>query len=76
MAGISYWKKEDAVLIRNAIQEAYKTAGHEQLFWDEIVDQELDNLDVTVEEIPADSVVEIDTFDELCKIDETYRNAE
>ena len=29
-----------------------------------------------VEEIPADSVVEIDTFDELCKIDETYRNAE
>ena len=76
MAGISYWKKEDAVLIRNAIREAYKTAGHEQLFWDEIVDQELDNLDVTVEEIPADSVVEIDTFDELCKIDETYRNAE
>ena len=76
MAGISNWKKEDAVLIRNAIQEAYKTAGHEQLFWDEIVDQELDNLDVTVEEIPADSVVEIDTFDELCKIDETYRNAE
>lgn len=69
-------EKEDAVLIRNAIQEAYKTAGHEQLFWDEIVDQELDNLDVTVEEIPADSVVEIDTFDELCKIDETYRNAE
>ena len=26
MAGISYWKKEDAVLIRNAIREAYKTA--------------------------------------------------
>lgn len=72
MAGISYWKKADARLIQEAIHKAYQTAGHEQLFWDEIVDQELDHLNVTVEPIPIDSVIEIDTVDELCKIDRRY----
>lgn len=72
MAGISYWKKEDARLIRKAIYKAYQTAGHEQLFWDEIVNQELDHLNVTVEPIPIGSVIEIDTVDELCKIDGNY----
>ena len=72
MAGISYWKKEDARLIREAIRKAYQTAGHEQLFWDEIVNQELDHLNVTVEPIPIGSVIEIDTVDELCKIDGNY----
>lgn len=76
MAGISYWKKKDAEHIREAIEKAYKMAGHEKLFWDEIVDQELSNLNVTVEEIPVESIIEIDTLEELREIDRSYRDAE
>lgn len=73
MAGISYWKKKDAVHIREAIQEAYKTAGHEKLFWDEIVDQELPNLNVTVEGIPVESIIEIDTLEELREMEKEVK---
>lgn len=76
MAGISYWKKEDARFIREAIRKAYKKPGHEQLFWDEIVDQELSNLNVIVEEIPVNSIIEIDTLEELQEIDRSYCDAE
>ena len=76
MAGISYWKKKDATYIREAIEKAYNKAGHEKLFWDEIVNQELPNLNVTVEEIPVDSINEIDTLEELREIDRSYRGAE
>ncbi len=76
MAGISYWKKEDACFIREAICKAYEKPGHEQLFWDEIVDQELSNLNVTVEEIPVNSIIEIDTLEELQEIDRSYCDAE
>lgn len=75
MAGISYWKKDDVAYIREAIQNAYKTVGHENLFWDEIVDRELQNLNVAVEEIPVNSIIEIDTLEELQEIDRKYQNA-
>ena len=75
MAGVSYWKKEDAYLIRTAIQKAYQTPGHESLFWDEIVNQELNDIFVTVEKIPSDCIVEIDTLEELQQMDNTYEMA-
>lgn len=32
MAGISYWTKEDALLIKNGVDKAYGMKGHESLF--------------------------------------------
>ena len=61
--------------IRTAIQKAYQTPGHESLFWDEIVNQELNDIFVTVEKIPSDCIVEIDTLEELQQMDNTYEMA-
>lgn len=69
MVGISYFKKEDAKVIHDAIEEAYKSAGHEQLFWDEIVNQLLDRLDLCINPIEEGQIVEIDTIDDLKKVD-------
>lgn len=71
MVGISYWKKQDAARIRDAIAKVYQCAGHEQMFWDEVVDQELGNLQLTVSEVKPDQVVEVDTVEELCLLRET-----
>lgn len=65
MAGISYWKREDALKIRNAIDELYRTQGHGELFWDEAVNRVLGEMDVRVYEVPGDSVIEVDTAEEL-----------
>lgn len=72
MAGISYWLKEDAQIIRNSIRHSYGEAGHENLFWDEIVDRELDKLNVAVMEIGERSVIEVDTPEELQRLDDSY----
>lgn len=65
MVGISYWKQSDAKRIREEIEKAYKKQGHESLFWDEIVDRLLDEINVHILEIPAECVIEIDTVEEL-----------
>lgn len=70
LAGISYWKRKDAEAIKNKIDEVYKVAGHEKLFWDEIVDQLLSDIYVQICPVPEGSVVEIDTVEELRELEE------
>lgn len=72
MAGVSYWLQKDAEVIRDGIRKAYQEEGHGSLFWDEIVDREIDKLDVTVLEIPSGSMVEVDTVEELKNLDASY----
>ncbi len=72
MCGVSYFKKEDARVIANAIREAYRHEGHEQLYWDEIVDQQLQNVNLTVHPVGSDQIVEIDSVAELRVVDPSY----
>ena len=73
MVGIAYFKKADAKIIADSIADAYKSSGHEQLYWDEIVDRELGNIDLTIHPVQSGQLVEIDTVDELKEIDSSYR---
>jgi CTP:phosphocholine cytidylyltransferase-like protein len=72
MVGVSYFKKKDAAIIADAVLEAYKHEGHEQLYWDEIVDQQLDKLKLVINPVTADQIVEIDSVDELVEFDPDY----
>lgn len=72
MCGVSYFKKEDAAYIAGAVKEACKHEGHEQLFWDEIVNQELKKLELTVYPIENEQIVEIDSVAELKEVDRSY----
>ena len=72
MCGISYWTKEDAQIIAEAVKEAYLHEGHEQLFWDEIVGQQLNRLKVGLYPVQTEQIVEIDSLAELQEIDPMY----
>ncbi|NLI90123.1 MAG: phosphocholine cytidylyltransferase family protein [Epulopiscium sp.] len=72
MVGVSYWKKEDAIVLRESIIDSYKQAGHEELFWDEIVDKEIENIYVGIKPVTRKQIIEIDTCEELAAIDESY----
>lgn len=65
MVGISWWKQEDARMLRKGIEEAYGKAGHEGLFWDEIANKKIAEIEIGILEIPEHSIVEIDTLEEL-----------
>lgn len=72
MVGVSYFLKEDAKVIADAVREAYKHEGHEQLYWDEIVNQQLKNVDMTIYPVNGDQIVEIDSLTELSAVDANY----
>lgn len=65
MVGISWWKQEDAGILRKGIEEAYGKEGHEGLFWDEIADKKTAEIEMEILEVPEGSIVEIDTLEEL-----------
>lgn len=74
MVGVSYFKQRDAKIIHDAVSRAYRYEGHEQLFWDEIVDRELKNINLGIYPVREGQLVEIDTIEELKKIDSNYQN--
>lgn len=65
MVGISYFRQADSVTLRDAIEEAYGAEGYEKLFWDEVVDRNLDRLRLSVHPIGEKQIYEIDTVEEL-----------
>lgn len=72
MVGIAWFKKDDAHRLGTLINDRYGTEGYEDLFWDDVVNENLDKLNLTVHEVFDGQLVEIDTVDELKVIDKSY----
>ena len=73
MCGVSYFKVDDAKIIRNAVDEAYKHPGeYERLYWDDIVNNNLDKLNLTVHPVQREQIIEIDSVAELEAFDKDY----
>ena len=71
MVGVSYFKQEDAAVLREEIERAYAVEENGDLFWDDVVNQNLNKLRLTVEPVKEGQLVEIDTVEELKKINES-----
>lgn len=69
MVGISYFRQADCLILKDAIKKAYGTEGYEKLFWDEVVDRNLDRLRLSVHPIEDKQIYEIDTVEELERLD-------
>ena len=73
MCGVAWFRAADAKKIADAIAEAYRHPGtYETLFWDDIVDRQIKNVDLTVHEVFRDQIVEIDSVAELAVVDPEY----
>ncbi|MBO4375486.1 MAG: NTP transferase domain-containing protein [Lachnospiraceae bacterium] len=70
MCGIAYFTAEDATILADAIDERYSTDGYEDLFWDDVVNENLDRLRLTVQPVGHDQIAEIDTVEELRAFEE------
>ena len=65
MVGISYFTHIDAITLANVIEVAYGRTGYEKLFWDEVVNQNLDKLKLRIHSVSSAQITEIDTVAEL-----------
>ena len=68
MVGISWFENKDAQLIGNLIKDAYGKAGYKDMFWDDVVNDNLDKLNLVVHEIDDRRIEEIDTVEELMNV--------
>ena len=65
MVGISFFLQNDSKILCEKIEETYGTNGYEKLFWDEVVNDYLNVIDLSIHEISNTDLCEIDTLDEL-----------
>lgn len=70
MVGISYFKQAEALILKEEIEKAYRIEENGNLFWDDVVNRNLDKLRLRVEPIKEGQLVEIDTVEELREVNE------
>lgn len=64
MVGLAYLCHNEAVVLRDALQEAYDLGNYQDLFWDEIVDRNLYRLPMRIHSVSSEQIMEIDTVKE------------
>jgi CTP:phosphocholine cytidylyltransferase-like protein len=74
MFGISYWNTHDGSRLAEHIKQVYEMPGGKERYWDQVaLEYYIKEYNVEVRECSFDDIIEIDTFSELKKLDETYR---
>lgn len=74
MCGLAYFTSADAAILADKIVSAYGRPGYENLFWDDVVNANLDALRLRVFPVKDDSIVEIDTVEELNEVSERLKH--
>lgn len=73
MIGISYWDKESGKKLSKDIENIYMAPGGKERYWDQVpMEYCLKNYKVDIRPCKEEDIVEIDSFNELKKIDKTY----
>lgn len=74
MCGLSYWDAKDGAQMEHDLLTAYEMPGGKELYWDEVpLKVFAKNYRIIVDEIKPGSIIEIDTYGELCEIDPIYK---
>jgi len=73
MFGISYWTQNDGARLADHIKQVYEMPGGKERYWDQVaLEYFIKDYSVEVRECTFDDIIEIDTFNELKKLDTTY----
>ena len=72
--GLSYWNQTDGAKLVDQIKQVYEMPGGKERYWDQVaLEYFIKDYAIEVRECTFDDIVEIDTFNELKKLDEIYR---
>lgn len=68
MCGVSYWNKEDGEFIQGKLEEAVAHNTFKDKYWDNMIAENLDTLNIKVQELEESDLYEIDSLEDLKKI--------
>ena len=70
---ISRWNSKDGIKLKQLIEKEFVSKKNTQIYWDDVVMFRYpDEFDLTIYEMNNNDIYEIDTLDELIKIDSSY----
>ena len=73
LSGVSFWDEKTAEKIVSFIDKAYESNEFMNLYWDNMVKDNIEKLDVYVEELEANSIYEIDSVKDYKKLEEILK---
>lgn len=76
LSGVSFWDKDTAKKIVEFINKAYTSGEFVNLYWDNMVKDNISELDVYVEELESNSIYEIDSVKDYNKLEEILKECE
>ncbi|MGL4850557.1 MAG: sugar phosphate nucleotidyltransferase [Clostridium sp.] len=68
LRGVSYWSKKDGELLSKKIDEVIQYGDFQELYWDNIVKENLEFLDLHVKLLNDGDIFEIDSINDLEKV--------
>ncbi|WP_042462540.1 CTP--phosphocholine cytidylyltransferase [Neobacillus dielmonensis] len=69
-SGITYWTKQDGLILQEKLEEAITNGDFKDLYWDNIVQANLDKLNVKIQKIGTEDWFEIDSVVDLERANE------
>jgi len=74
MFGISYWNEIDGAKLENHIKQVFEMPEGTKKYWDEVPLRFcIDDYKIEVRQCSFDDIIEIDTVDDLLKLDNSYK---
>ncbi len=70
LCGVSYWSQKDSKLIVEKLEEAINDRDLENIYWDDLVKENIKDLNVYIRKIQSDDCFEIDSLEDLEKVNE------
>lgn len=72
---VSRWTEEDGIRLKHFLEEEFEVKNNDQIYWDDVaMFCHPENFNLTVYPIKKGDILEIDSFEELCELDTSYRN--
>lgn len=68
LSGISYWSKSDASIITNELEKYIENGKFKDLYWDDVVKDNLSKLDVCIRKIKSEDSFEVDSLEDLSNL--------
>lgn len=65
MTGIAYFQQDDAHKLYEMISSDWGSKGYETMFWDDVVNNHINEFKLTVHPVEPRQIIEIDTVEEL-----------
>lgn len=73
MSGVSYWSIQDGIKLNNMLEEMVDKNGFENLFWDDLVKDNLEDFKIKIHKVESNDWVEIDSVKDLKRAENIQR---